>query len=457
MIRWFQSDFRLRIILLFAAISIISYSFSGLSIYQSVAQQFESELADNLTSSIEFIQGGIERQIEAGAAWDSLSAEPANSSMISLLVAEQDLLPSEFNFNPPISRPFVTQNGIATNEAGIRFIFATAPINVDAQASSSGANGLILLDSLEQIDSILATLYPRVIGALIGTLVAIAGAGLYMANNISRLLTEIEEVAEAIINGEYERRAQVQSKDAIGRLASTINRMAGKLAALSQAQSQFFSKVSHELRTPLTIVKGFTITMLRKGDLDESTQRSLNIINQQTDNLVHLVDDLIDFARMDVDQFVLSKVPTDLVRIVDDTVASYQAVAIQTQTHLRYQPAISTLTFSLDEQRIRQVLQILLDNAFKHTKVDDTIAIELESSGKRASITVIDNGIGIPEESIPHVFERFYQADTSTQGMGLGLALARELTEAHNGTISVANNLDGGCRFCIKLPILESV
>ena len=148
-------------------------------------------------------------------------------------------------------------------------------------------------------------------------------------NGMSIPVHALREVDLQIAEGDFEQRVLVTSRDEIGRLATTINDMADKLAALSEARNQFFSKVSHELRTPLTHIKGFAITLLRQDDLDSQARRRLNIINDQTDRLTRLVDDLLDLARLDVGQLALECEETDIVRLVSDVVRAYHLQAQQ--------------------------------------------------------------------------------------------------------------------------------
>jgi signal transduction histidine kinase len=305
---------------------------------------------------------------------------------------------------------------------------------------------------LAAIDGALERLRPQLYAALIFSLIAIAAGGVYISSNVSRLLGEIEDVAASITQGNYKQRARVISQDEIGRLTMTINGMAAQLDALSQAKAQFFGKVSHELRTPLTIIKGFAVTLLRVQGLSPQIKRQVDIINKQTDNLTRLVDDMLELARLDIQQLYLNCEPINMAEIAAEVVSSYQLLAEESGVTLRLHQESGPFDVFADGQRMKQVLGGLLDNAFKHSQAGDEIGVNLDSQDGRALISIEDTGPGIPAESLPHVFERFYQADPVRGGMGLGLAIAKELVEAHQGTIAASNRAEGGCCITVSLP-----
>jgi signal transduction histidine kinase len=171
-----------------------------------------------------------------------------------------------------------------------------------------------------------AILGPRLLTGVVFSLVAIAGAGLYISRNVTRILRETERAAHRISQGDFNYRIKVTSDDEVGRLTRTINQMAQELQQLSQARAQFLSKVSHELRTPLTIIKGFCVTLLRESPPPDQ-QRSLQVIDQQTDYLTRLVTDLLELSRSQAGSLQLQVQSVDLVDLAQEVVESLKPQA----------------------------------------------------------------------------------------------------------------------------------
>jgi signal transduction histidine kinase len=447
-----------RLILIFAAIALITYLFSGLSLYSSLEAQLlrleEHKLAQRTAEVATLIETSLANGQSLEAATSELHLLPAfgyglrvedrNGRLIN------EYLPASLQIERSASATF---DEVHTLPDGRRYLILSQPL----QQQQAVVGRLTLFALLTSIDDALVELNPQLYLALIATLVAIAGAGAFIGGGLSRTLGEIEAAAKAIAQGQFDHRIQVRGNDEVGRLAATINDMAFQLATLRRSRAQFFSKVSHELRTPLTIIKGFAITLLRRDDLDPQMKRQINIINQQTDNLTRLVDDLLDLARVDVKKLTLQRELTNLVNLVEDVVDSYQVLSLEKNQALQADMKAAELPVLIDPQRIKQVISILLDNAFKYAGDGDEIVVRVAQEGENALLAVADNGPGIPQENLPHVFERFYQVEPTHGGMGVGLALARELVKAHNGEITAENRPRGGCQFTILLPLASAV
>lgn len=295
-------------------------------------------------------------------------------------------------------------------------------------------------------------LYPPLALALIGSLVAIAGAGVYVGGNIARVLRNIERVALRIAKGELDQRVPVTSHDEIGRLAQTINDMADELARLTETRNQFLGKVSHELRGPLARIKVLALTIPLDENLSPTAMRYLSIIDDESDNLTRLVEDLLELSRLDVGHMVLECEQTDVVKLVADIIIASQKAAQEMQVSLILEASAEDIWVWLDPQRIRQVINNIINNALRHSAKDGCVRVIVELGEPGVWIVVEDTGPGIPEGNLELVFERFYQGAPNQEGMGLGLAVAKELVEAHGGTIGVRNRPEGGCSFTVWLP-----
>lgn len=227
------------------------------------------------------------------------------------------------------------------------------------------------------------------------------------------------------------------------------------LRRLERARRELTANVSHELRTPLTSIKGFAETLLAGAMRDEtSCRRFLEIIDQESNRLVKLVDDLLDLSRLESKRLSLEMGQVRVRDLVTDTVAKMQPLAGGRALELRQ--VESDVTVLADRDRLAQVLTNLVDNAIKFTRDDGRITVGWRTLNGEVEVSVADDGPGILPADLPHVFERFYKADRSRAalpgGTGLGLAITKHIVEAHGGRIRVASAPGSGTTFAFTLP-----
>jgi signal transduction histidine kinase len=216
-------------------------------------------------------------------------------------------------------------------------------------------------------------------------------------------------------------------------------------------QHAFVSDASHELRTPLAVIRA-NAEFLQQEQPENVEARD---IVSETDRLSSLVDALLAVARDDDRGAKALHMPVDLAEVIEATVASFRTVTTDHELELTYATPDQLMVMG-DRDQVRQVLVILLDNAVRYTPAGGRIHVQARADGKEAVLTVHDTGIGIPEEALPQVFERFYRADDARNrqsgGVGLGLAIARELVTRHSGRISVTSTEGAGSTFTVRLP-----
>ncbi|MDJ0754759.1 MAG: HAMP domain-containing sensor histidine kinase [Ardenticatenaceae bacterium] len=462
-LRQLSHSLRARLIALFTVIALTTLLLSGFSLSRSLNERIIQLEALDLRNMGGEMNLFLMNQIDNGVPLEMAAAEIRELPLVGfdlfIFDTENNLLisktPQSERYSLPVdwveelSSLFEPRLIYDPNE---KLLVLVEPLEDDQQI----AGLLIVSTSLLPLERGLASFYPTLLIAAIGSVVGIIGAGIFITGNILRVFREIMEVTDAIAAGEFDRRVTVRGQDEVGRLAQSINEMAVRLSVLSRTQAQFLSKVSHELRTPMTIIKGFAITLCRRRDLTSDFQRPLDIINQQTDNLTHLVDDLLELARLDVDRLSIESDLIDLSAVVGEVVEAYQVVAQGRGAVLNFQEFGPSIEVLGDARRIKQVVSILLDNAFKYAHQTDLLEVDVIVSAvdESALIQVLDTGPGIAPANLPHIFKRFYQAKPDQPGMGLGLALAHELIGAHHGQIKVENRPEGGCSFEIGLPRL---
>ena len=280
-------------------------------------------------------------------------------------------------------------------------------------------------------------------------------SNLYFVRSIVEPLASITETARLIADGSYGVQIEKKFDDEIGELTDTINDMSLKIKQSEKTQSEFISSVSHELRTPLTAITGWAET-IQSGELRDprDVKKGMDIIVSEARRLTNMVEELLEFSRIEDGRFTLSVEPLDLKAELEDAVYTYKEFFRKEGIDLTYQDCEEEmLPISGDPERLRQVFCNLLDNAFKHGGAGKRIDTAIFPDGDRVAITIRDYGPGIPEEELPHVKYKFYKGSSKARGSGIGLAVCDEIITRHEGTLDIGNAEGGGCVVTIRLPI----
>ncbi len=297
--------------------------------------------------------------------------------------------------------------------------------------------------------------------ALLWAVLAAGGLALVVSILFSRSvvapLRAMMIASQRIAAGHYEERVQTGARDELGQLAQRFNQMAGNLQQVETMRRQLIGDVAHELRTPLTAIKG-SMEGLMDGILPP-TAETFEQIHQEAGRLSRLVDDLQELSRVEAQAFKLDLAPvavTDLVKAALKRLGrQYEEKGVALTSNLP--PTLSPVR--VDTDRMGQVLINLLGNALQYTPKGGSVDISVEQKGSEVYVSVKDNGVGIPPEHLPHIFDRFYRVDKSRSrraggGSGIGLTIARSLVEAHGGKIwAVSDGKGKGSTFIFTLPI----
>jgi len=229
---------------------------------------------------------------------------------------------------------------------------------------------------------------------------------------------------------------------------------------IDRMKTDFISSVSHELRTPLTSIKAYTATILRDPDMPEDIKREfLTIIDQESDRLAALIDDLLEVARIDSRDRTLQRKPMDVAAVIDTVVSALMPLADQKKIELQTDVDNGLPEFQGDESKIESVVTNLVNNAIKFTPRGGQVSISIQQQGDELLLRVSDTGLGIPKKDISHIFERFYRVqrpDEQIQGTGLGLAIVADIVAMHGGRIEVRSKVRQGTTFTVTLPLIGS-
>ncbi len=312
-----------------------------------------------------------------------------------------------------------------------------------------------VVTSLKLVDRqiVMTILLALLIGGAVLSIVYFSN--LYFVRSIVEPVAGITEIAKRIAGGSYGIQMEKKNDDEIGDLTDAINDMSLKIAQSEKTQSEFISSVSHELRTPLTAINGWAETIMN-GEVRDAAdvKKGMGIIVSEARRLTNMVEELLEFSRIEDGRFTLSVEEMDLKAELEDAVYTYREFFRREGTVLNYDDGDEELpSVTGDPERMRQVFCNLLDNAFKHGGAGKRIDVAVHRDEDDAVITIRDYGPGIPEEELPHLKYKFNNGSSKAPGNGIGLAVCDEIITRHNGSLEIGNAEGGGCIVTIRLPI----
>jgi signal transduction histidine kinase len=306
-------------------------------------------------------------------------------------------------------------------------------------------------------------------------------ASYVLSRTITRPVEAIMRAAQQMAEGRRGPEIEVQRDDEIGRLARSFNRMASQVDQASRMQRDLVINISHDLQTPLTSIRGFSQAIV-DGSLRDvhGLRRAGKIIYEEATRMGQMVDALLDLAKLEGGQIEMAKAPVDLRSLLTSCIARFarQAAAADLQLQLEMPEVLPAIQG--DSDRLEQAFANLLENAIKYTPAGGRILVNgyattgqrkpsepaprdphsasewRMGNGRWVVVTVADTGVGIPEEDLDRIFERFYRADkarSAQDGAGLGLSIVREIVQAHGGTVTATSHMGQGSQFTVALPV----
>ena len=287
----------------------------------------------------------------------------------------------------------------------------------------------------------------------------IAGfTGLFFIKSIVNPIRDVSNMARTIAMGNFDSRIELERDDEIGELCDAINYMASELSASENIKNDFISSVSHELRTPLTAIRGWGETAkMSLGADEELVQRGLDVVLSEADRLSSLVEELLDFSRMQTGRLSLVSQPTNVSLILRESVDMYEELAKKQEIDLVLSLPETDITVMGDNNRLKQVFINIIDNAVKYTEKSGQVLVDLSVEEACVRISVEDTGVGIPAEDIARVKEKFYKANKKVRGSGIGLAVADEIIKQHDGLLFIESTENVGTTVTVVLPIFEEI
>lgn len=339
------------------------------------------------------------------------------------------------------------------NEAGETVLACSTPIY-----SSNGEylGSYRWLTSLKTVNKMTAGFIAICAAVALTVLLFFGFSGLYFIKSIVRPIKDVSNMARKIAMGDFDSRIEISKNDEIGELCDTINYMANELSEAQNLKNDFISSVSHELRTPLTAIRGWGETAkMSLGTDEELVQRGLDVVLSEADRLSGLVEELLDFSRMETGRLSVISLPLNVSQILIESADMYAELSKQNGIEFIFNRPTEQLEVFGDANRLKQVFINIIDNAVKYTKSGGQVLISQVKEEGCVRIIVTDTGVGIPAADIDRVKEKFYKANKTVRGSGIGLAVADEIIRQHGGLLFIESTEGAGTTVTIVLPLYD--
>ena len=298
-----------------------------------------------------------------------------------------------------------------------------------------------------------------IFGVGMALLVMVYCINMVFIRKIVEPVAEVTEAVQHISSGSYGLQIENTYHEEIGTLVDSINEMSSKISQNEKMQREFISSVSHELRTPLTAINGWGETLLGDTSNDPvQLRRGVGIILKESRRLTNMVEELLQFSRMQDGRFTLEVEPVDIQAEFEDAVFTYKELFAQDGIEVRYDDG-GLEEFPIiegDPERLKQVFCNLLDNAAKHGGSGGQIDTAIGVGPETVVLTIRDYGPGIPDAELPYIKQKFYKGSSKARGSGIGLAVVEEIVTRHGGRFEIGNAEGGGCIVQIYLPLKQS-
>lgn len=356
---------------------------------------------------------------------------------------------------PDYDKAVVSSLGSATwtgkSSVGEQVISQTTLIKTKDNATFGAVRSIVSLSETNK-HVLLVCVVAVIIGVVLLSITAISGV--YFITSIVKPVRDVSNISRKIAMGDFNSRIEIKQNNEIGELCDSINYMASELQQADNMKNDFISSVSHELRTPLTAIRGWAETAKMSIGFDEDTvNKGLDVVLKESERLQGLVEELLDFSRMQSGKLSLSFDKFELVPVLYEAADMYRELAKKQNVELIYLPSKEEIFCYGDVNRIKQVFINVVDNALKYNQPGGQILIEQKTEDNCVQIVISDTGVGIASHDLDRVKEKFYKANKQVRGSGIGLAVADEIIKQHNGLLLVDSTEGLGTTVTIVLPL----
>lgn len=460
--RWMVNS--ISVVLFIVLLAVAAFSAAMGSYYYSTLSESLKQKAENAISSFDYYRTEAEYYDNARAV---VAGEPNSDKLeVEYLDADgqirfssSDLTAFRSPGTPDIAEAISMKRTKvwigADPSTGEHIMAASSPLMIDGEV----VGVMRYVTSLNKVDKQIIIIVAIALGIGLGILGMVYFSNLYFIRSIVDPVAGITETAKRIAAGSYGVQIEKRYDDEIGALTDTINDMSLKINQSEKMKNEFISSVSHELRTPLTAINGWAETIMN-GEVRDAgdVKKGMGIIVSEARRLTNMVEELLEFSRIQDGRFTLSVEPMDIKAELEDAVYTYREFFRREGIELNHFDCDEEFPpIAGDPERLRQVFCNLLDNAAKHGGSGKRIDTAIARDEDQVVITIRDYGPGIPAEELPHVKYKFYKGSSKARGSGIGLAVCDEIITRHEGTLDIDNAEGGGCIVTIHLPIRAQV
>lgn len=447
----------LAVIIIFVSVGISSYYYSSIrDNLKNRVHSTVSSIRDNFTSTYDQYLSGIRQYALSYEDKDKVELQFIDTSgriILSTSELTADSVPSTDDADRALWENRVCSWSGDDPMTGERIMSLSEPI-FSSRGELIGA--VRMISSLETAEKQITIVILASIAACFLFLLLVIASNSYFIRSILIPVTRINEVAKEIAAGQYGMRLHKTYDDEIGQLCDSINNMSDEIAKAERIKNEFISSVSHELRTPLTAIAGWSETLTSMGAQNpEDVMLGLDIIQKESRRLTQMVEELLDFARMESGRMTLNIEIFDLSRELYEAVYMYENLLQSSGMTLHHKKEPDSYIVSGDRHRMKQVFLNIIDNAAKYGMSGGKIEISLYRQENTIVICVRDWGNGIPEAELPFVKEKFYKGSSKQRGSGIGLAVTDEIVRMHNGSLDITSRVGAGTAVYIKIPALD--
>lgn len=456
--RWMVNS--ISVVLFIVLLAVAAFSAAMGSYYYSTLSESLKQKAENAISSFDYYRTEAEYYDNARAV---VAGEPNSDKLeVEYLDADgqirfssSDLTAFRSPGTPDIAEAISMKRTKvwigADPSTGEHIMAASSPLMIDGEV----VGVMRYVTSLNKVDKQIIIIVAIALGIGLGILGMVYFSNLYFIRSIVDPVAGITETAKRIAAGSYGVQIEKRYDDEIGALTDAINDMSLKINQSEKMKNEFISSVSHELRTPLTAINGWAETIMN-GEVRDAgdVKKGMGIIVSEARRLTNMVEELLEFSRIQDGRFTLSVEPMDIKAELEDAVYTYREFFRREGIELNHFDCDEEFPpIAGDPERLRQVFCNLLDNAAKHGGSGKRIDTAIARDEDQVVITIRDYGPGIPAEELPHVKYKFYKGSSKARGSGIGLAVCDEIITRHEGTLEIGNAEGGGCIVTIRLPI----
>ena len=457
-VRWFTNVFT--IVAATVLIAIIAFSFFFANVY---VERIET-LAEDYTLEFETLASTNSESFEDAAVNLSDSFQYKSKIEVQVIDTKGKVLVSTTGFEPIAERMPDYEKAIAEGSSGTatyrgknsagESVFAKTTLIKNGKGEVLGAYRWIT--SMNATNKYVTYIVLILLAIGMGVISFCAFSGLYFIKSIVNPIRDVSNTARKIAMGDFETKIEIERDDEIGELCDTINYMATELQQAETIKNDFISSVSHELRTPLTAIRGWGETAkMSIGADEELVAKGIDVVLSEADRLSGLVEELLDFSRMQSGRLTVNTQPLDASYLLESAADMYHELARQQGIELSYnKPTRSSIVMG-DGDRLKQVFINIIDNAVKYTEKGGLVLVTETREEGCIRIVVKDTGVGIPASDIDRVKEKFFKSNKTVRGSGIGLAVADEIIKQHQGLLFLESTEGVGTTVTIVLPLYE--